>query len=74
MCRDDFITINWENIMSGMEYNFLKYDLSKISHLGASYDTCSVMHYGAYAFSKVSHINYDFKGILSRDEFKGFLL
>jgi len=50
--RDDFITINWENIMSGMEYNFLKYDLSKISHLGASYDTCSVMHYGAYAFSK----------------------
>ncbi len=60
MCRDDFITINWENIMSGMEYNFLKYDLSKISHLGASYDTCSVMHYGAYAFSKVSQINYDF--------------
>ena len=36
-----------------MEYNFLKYDLNKIDHLGASYDTCSVMHYGAYAFSKV---------------------
>ena len=54
--RDDFITINWDNIMAGMEYNFLKYDLSKISHLGASYDTCSVMHYGAYAFSKVESL------------------
>jgi hypothetical protein len=53
--RDDYITINWDNIMSGMEYNFLKYDMTKISHLGSSYDTCSVMHYGAYAFSKVTN-------------------
>jgi hypothetical protein len=37
-----------------MEYNFLKYDLNKIDHLGAEYDTCSVMHYGAFAFSKVN--------------------
>ena len=37
-----------------MEFNFLKYDLRKIDHLGAKYDTCSVMHYGAYAFAKVS--------------------
>ena len=51
--RDDYITINWKNIKDGMEYNFLKYDLRKIDHLGAKYDTCSVMHYGAYAFSKV---------------------
>ena len=40
-------------IALGMEYNFLKYDLNKIDHLDAAYDTCSVMHYGAYAFSKV---------------------
>ena len=52
--RDEFITIMWNNIMSGMEYNFLKYDLRKINHLGASYDACSVMHYGATAFAKVS--------------------
>ena len=51
--RDDYITINWSNIRKGMEYNFLKYDLRKIDHLGAKYDTCSVMHYGAYAFAKV---------------------
>ena len=51
--RDEHITINWHNIQSGMEYNFLKYDLNKIDHLGAGYDTCSVMHYGSTAFAKV---------------------
>ena len=25
--RDDYITINWDNIQKGMEFNFLKYDL-----------------------------------------------
>merc|ERR550525_2120171 len=52
--RADYITINWDNIQKGMEFNFLKYDLRKIDHLGAGYDTCSVMHYGAYAFAKTS--------------------
>ena len=37
-----------------MEFNFLKYDLNKIDHLGAKYDTCSVMHYGSTAFAKVN--------------------
>jgi len=50
--RDSYITINWNNILKGMEYNFLKYDLRKIDHLGADYDTCSVMHYGSTAFAK----------------------
>ena len=43
--------------MRGMEYNFMKYSLAKINHLGAKYDTCSVMHYGAYAFSRVRRKN-----------------
>ena len=50
--RDSHVKINTRNIIRGMEYNFLKYSLNKINHLEAPYDTCSVMHYGAYAFSK----------------------
>ena len=52
--RDAHIVINWANIKGGMEFNFLKYDLNKIDHLGAKYDTCSVMHYGSTAFAKVN--------------------
>jgi len=50
--RDDHVRINWNNILTGMEFNFQKYSLTTINHLNAAYDTCSVMHYGAYAFSK----------------------
>ena len=54
--RDAHIVINWANIKGGMEFNFLKYDLNKIDHLGAKYDTCSVMHYGSTAFAKVNRM------------------
>ena len=50
--RDRYVKINTQNIIRGMEYNFLKYSLNKINHLQATYDTCSVMHYGPYAFSR----------------------
>lgn len=50
--RDQYVKINWQNINENSKSNFNKYSLSTISHLGATYDTCSVMHYGAYFFSK----------------------
>ena len=55
--RDSHISINWSNIKAGMEFNFLKYDLNKIDHLGAKYDTCSVMHYSGGAFAKVNRFS-----------------
>ena len=35
-----------------MEFNFNKYDRSKIDSLGTPYDYNSVMHYDSKAFSK----------------------
>ena len=51
--RDKYITVHWNNIEPDFRSNFEKYDLGKIDHLGAPYDPCSVMHYGAFAFAKV---------------------
>jgi len=50
--RDNYVTIQYDNIHRGMAYNFQKYGLEKIDHLGAEYDYCSVMHYSLKAFSK----------------------
>lgn len=49
--RDQNVEIVWGNINPSMKYNFMKYSLTKITHLDAPYDTCSVMHYSGYAFS-----------------------
>merc|ERR1719510_2389551 len=50
--RDEYVTIKFENIRPSMKYNFDKYGQDKIDHLGAEYDTCSIMHYGKTAFAK----------------------
>ncbi|KAK3710384.1 hypothetical protein QZH41_012311 [Actinostola sp. cb2023] len=50
--RDSYVTINWNNIISNMKFNFNKYTRSTIDSLGTSYDYGSVMHYGSRAFSK----------------------
>jgi hypothetical protein len=47
--RDSFVSIQWQNIQSGMANNFNQ-DNASASDLGA-YDYNSIMHYGAYAFS-----------------------
>lgn len=50
--RDDHVSIKWENIISGYENNFDKYVPEVISHFNGTYDYDSIMHYGAYGFSK----------------------
>merc|ERR1712215_184723 len=49
--RDQYVTINWNNIISNMKFNFNKYPRSTIDSLGTPYDYGSVMHYGSRAFS-----------------------
>jgi hypothetical protein len=49
--RDDWVTINWDNIEPGKENNFIKLPPSEIDLLGTSYDYGSVLHYSAYAFA-----------------------
>ncbi len=48
--RDQHVVINWENIESGKENNFNQH-ISDGDDVG-SYDYGSIMHYGAFAFSK----------------------
>lgn len=50
--RDDYVSIKWENMISGAEKNFRKYSPETITHFNGSYDYDSIMHYSAYGFSK----------------------
>ncbi|KAF5271849.1 hypothetical protein FQA39_LY07989 [Lamprigera yunnana] len=50
--RDDYVTINWENIEEGKAYNFDKYGTDYITSYGLTYDYKSIMHYERKAFSK----------------------
>ncbi|EDO45037.1 predicted protein, partial [Nematostella vectensis] len=50
--RDNYVTINWNNIYDRYKFAFNKYPASTINSLGTEYDYGSVMHYEAYAFSK----------------------
>ncbi|CAK1590548.1 unnamed protein product [Parnassius mnemosyne] len=52
--RDNYVTINYNNVKPGTENNFKKADSEYTSGFGVSYDYNSVMHYSEYAFSKNS--------------------
>lgn len=52
--RDDYVTINYENIIAGKESNFDKYSEKVTSLQGTPYDYMSVMHYAKNAFSNGS--------------------
>ncbi|XP_067305559.1 meprin A subunit beta-like [Pseudorasbora parva] len=49
--RDDYVTINFQNIIKGDEYNFDKYGKDTTTTQGTPYDYYSVMHYDKNAFS-----------------------
>ncbi|KAG5671820.1 hypothetical protein PVAND_001995 [Polypedilum vanderplanki] len=49
--RDSYMKIIWENIESGMEYNFDKVSIDTHGNFGTSYDYESIMHYGGDAYS-----------------------
>lgn len=50
--RDEYVTINWENIKVNKTHNFKKYDSFIVEHFNITYDFGSIMHYGPKAFSK----------------------
>ncbi|CEG06160.1 Astacin-like metalloendopeptidase [Strongyloides ratti] len=50
--RDAYVSINTENIISGMESNFFKSASDSVNSFGVPYDYGSVMHYGRFDFSK----------------------
>jgi hypothetical protein len=49
--RDDYVTIDFENIQPNREHNFNKYSSDVTDTLGLPYDYNSVMHYSKTAFS-----------------------
>ncbi|XP_075251110.1 bone morphogenetic protein 1-like [Convolutriloba macropyga] len=54
--RDLYITVKYENIMDGQQYNFEKLKKDAIDSLGEPYDYGSIMHYSANTFSKNGYL------------------
>ncbi|KAK2514799.1 Mep1a [Columba guinea] len=50
--RDDYVTIWWDEIITGREHNFEKYDDGFIADLNTPYDYESLMHYAPFSFNK----------------------
>ena len=49
--RDDFVTINWDNILPDLEHNFDKYSADEVDPHGVPYDYGSIMHYPPRGFA-----------------------
>ena len=50
--RDEYVTVNWENIQYSQEYAFEKLPPSFWEDLGVPYDTRSVMHFGSKSLAR----------------------
>ncbi|XP_072418112.1 meprin A subunit alpha-like isoform X1 [Chiloscyllium punctatum] len=49
--RDDYVNIWWDEIIPGMEHNFVVYDDNYITDLNTPYDYESLMHYAPFSFN-----------------------
>lgn len=65
--RDNFVTVNFENIRDGAATNFAKYANTYISYFGTSFDIGSVMMYPRTAFSKNGLDTITTKNLADRD-------
>lgn len=50
--RDNYVRINFNNIVSGMGHNFDRYENNIVSNLALPYEYTSCMHYSSHAFSR----------------------
>lgn len=50
--RNQYVRVNYENVVSGQEHNFEMYSNNYVSDYGEGYDFGSILHYSRYAFSK----------------------
>ncbi len=50
--RDEYVTVFWNNILTGKEFNFEKQDNPLINEEDYDYDFESIMHYPTSSFSK----------------------
>merc|ERR1719474_2252139 len=53
--RNSYVTINWDNIEKGQEYNFERRTSKTVDSLNTTYDYLSTMHYSRYAFGRYKH-------------------
>ncbi|XP_011300429.1 zinc metalloproteinase nas-4-like isoform X2 [Fopius arisanus] len=49
--RDEYIEVVWENIKTGKQKNFKKYEEDTVTDFGVGYDYKSIMHYSRKVFS-----------------------
>jgi len=50
--RDDFVTVQFDKVQTGLERNFNRLDETKWTTFGIPYDFGSVLHYPSTAFTK----------------------
>uniref|UniRef100_A0A0N5BN19 Metalloendopeptidase n=1 Tax=Strongyloides papillosus TaxID=174720 RepID=A0A0N5BN19_STREA len=66
--RDDYIDVKYENIKSGSQFNFDRYELIRALPYDLKYDFGSVMHYNRYITTKNRQ-----ETMVPKDKYKSYL-